>query len=199
VGCYFHDVGKLTNPQYFVENQTRFNPHDRLPAHQSAEIIKAHVTQGLRLAEEARLPAVVQAFIPEHHGTLEISYFADRARRQGDPAARASGYRYPGPRPRSAETAITMLADSVEASLRVIDDLTPARIEEVIEHMVRTRLAAGQLDEAPLTLDQLRLVKQEFLRMLAGMYHGRIDYPESGGGISAGWQAGRAARPSAGL
>ena len=92
-----------------------------------------------------------------------------------------------------------MLADSVEASLRVLDDLTPDRISELIEHIVRGKLTSGQLDEAPITLEQLELVKQEFQRMLTGMYHNRIDYPESGGGISASWQGGRAARPSASL
>ena len=199
VGCYFHDVGKLGNPQFFVENQTRTNPHDRLPAARSAEIIKAHVTEGIRLAEAARLPAVVRAFIPEHHGTAEMAYFVDRARRQGETGARGATYRYPGPRPRSVETAITMLADSVEASLRVLEDLTPERIAEAIDHIVRTKLASGQLDEAPITLQQIELVKAEFQRTLTGMYHNRIDYPEAGGGISAGWQAGRAARPSAGL
>jgi len=199
VGCYFHDVGKLGNPQFFVENQTRTNPHDRLPASRSAEIIKAHVTDGMRLVEEARLPAVVRAFIPEHHGTAEIAYFLDRARRQGETGARGGAYRYPGPRPRSVETAIAMLADSVEASLRVLDDLTPDRIAEAIEHIVRSKLASGQLDEAPITLQQIELIKQEFQRTLTGMYHNRIDYPESGGGISASWQAGRAVRPSAGL
>ena len=199
VGCYFHDVGKLGNPQFFVENQTRTNPHDRLPAHRSAEIIKAHVTDGIRLAEEARLPAVVRAFIPEHHGTAEIAYFLDRARRQGETGARGGTYRYPGPRPRSVETAIAMLADSVEASLRVLDDLTPERIAEAIDHIVRAKLTSGQLDEAPITLQQIELVKEEFERTLTGMYHNRIDYPESGGGISSSWQAGRTARPSAGL
>src|SRR5213594_1334414 len=122
VGCYYHDIGKIKNPQYFVENQTRGNnPHDRLKAHQSAQIIKRHVTDGLALAEEARLPAVVAAFIPEHHGTSEITYFYDRAKK-ADPAARHEDYRYPGPRPRSVETAVAMLADSVEAALRVLED-----------------------------------------------------------------------------
>ncbi len=199
VGCYFHDVGKLGNPQYFAENQTRANPHDRLPAARSAEIIKSHVTDGLRLAQEARLPAVVCAFIPEHHGTAEISYFLDRARRQGEATARSAQYRYPGPRPQSIETAVAMLADSVEAALRVLDDVTPERIGEVIDHIVRAKLAAGQLDEAPLTLQQIEQIKLEFRRMLTGMYHGRIDYPEAGGGISSEWQGGRVARPSFGL
>src|SRR5213594_719799 len=122
VGCYYHDVGKLSNPLYFVENQTRGgNPHDKIAPAQSAEIIKRHVTDGLALAEEARLPAVVAAFIPEHHGTSEITYFYDRAKK-ADPAARHEDYRYPGPRPRSVETAVAMLADSVEAALRVLED-----------------------------------------------------------------------------
>ena len=197
VGCYYHDVGKVSNPQYFVENQTRANPHDRLPAQQSAEIIKGHVTEGVRLAEEAGIPPVVAAFIPEHHGTAEITYFLDRARQQGD-TPRPGAYRYPGPRPRSMETAIAMLADSVEAALRVLDELTPVKIAEAIDHIVRNRVAAGQLVEAPLTLAQLEEVKQEFVRVLSGMYHGRIDYPEYGGGISSDWQS-SPARPSVGL
>ncbi len=188
VGCYYHDVGKLGNPLYFVENQTRGgNPHDKIPPAQSAEIIKRHVTDGLALAEEGGLPAVVTAFIPEHHGTSEITYFYDRAKK-GDANARREDYRYPGPRPRSVETAVAMLADSVEAALRVLDDLTPQKIEEAINHIVRTKLSSGQLDDAPLTLQQIEVVKSEFIRVLSGMYHNRIDYPESSGGISKDWQ-----------
>jgi cyclic-di-AMP phosphodiesterase PgpH len=193
VGCYYHDIGKLGNPAYFVENQARgANPHDRIPPGQSAEIIKRHVTLGLELAAEARLPDVVAAFIPEHHGTTEITYFFDRAKKQGEGGGTGSpkrdDYRYPGPRPRSVETAITMLADSVEASLRVIDDLTPGKIEGAIDQIVKGKLAAGQLDEAPMTLQQLDQVKAEFVRVLAGMHHNRIDYPESSGGITKAWQ-----------
>ena len=189
VGCYYHDVGKLTNPQYFVENQTYGgNPHDRLKAAQSVEIIKAHVTGGLKLAAEAGLPAVVAAFIPEHHGTSEITYFLDRARKQGDGDTSSDDYRYPGPRPRSAETAIAMMADSVEAALRVLDELTPRKIEEAIDHIVKTKVNAGQLDEAPMTLKQIDEVKAEFVRVLSSMYHSRIDYPEASGGLSATWQ-----------
>ena len=190
VGCYYHDIGKIKNPQYFVENQTRGNnPHDRLKAYRSAEIIKAHVTDGIALAQEARLPEAVAAFIPEHHGTTEIPYFLDRAKKSGDGGSpRPGDYVYPGPKPHSAETAITMLADSVEAALRVLEDLTPQKIEEVINHIVRTKLNAGQLDEAPMTLRQIDQVKQEFVRIISGMYHNRIDYPESSGGITATWQ-----------
>jgi len=190
VGCYYHDVGKVKNPQYFVENQTRGNnPHDRLDARASAQIIKAHVTDGLALAEEAGLPDAVAAFIPEHHGTMEITYFLDRAKKaESGPAPRPVDFAYPGPKPRSIETAVTMLADSVEAALRVLEDLTPSKIEEAINHIVRTKLNQGQLDDAPITLRQINQVKAEFVRSIGGMYHNRIDYPESSGGISASWQ-----------
>ena len=190
VGCYYHDIGKVKNPQYFVENQTHGNnPHDRLKAYQSAEIIRAHVTDGLVLARAAGLPEAVAAFIPEHHGTTEITYFLDRAKKSGDgKSPNPSDFAYPGPKPHSKETAITMLADSVEAALRVLEDLTPQKIEDVISHIVRTKLNAGQLDEAPMTLQQIDQVKQEFVRIITGMYHNRIDYPESSGGITATWQ-----------
>jgi len=194
VGCYYHDVGKLISPQHFVENQTfGGNPHDRLQAGQSAEILKAHVTEGLKLAREAGLPDVVRAFVPEHHGTSEITYFLDRARKQGDAAPRSADFRYPGPKPQSVETAVAMLADSVEAALRVLHDLTPRKIEDAIDHLVRSRIADGQLDEAPITLRQLDQVRDEFIRVLAGMHHHRIDYPESSGGIWSGWKPTQAA------
>ena len=190
VGCYYHDVGKVKNPMYFVENQIPGNnPHDRLKPLQSAQIIKAHVTDGLALAAEAQLPDSVAAFIPEHHGTTEITYFLDKAKKNdGGQPRKPDDFMYPGPRPRSMETAIAMIADSVEAALRVLEDLTPQKIEEAIDHIVRTKVNAGQLDEAPLTLQQIEQVKQAFLVVLSGMYHNRIDYPESSGGIGATWQ-----------
>jgi putative nucleotidyltransferase with HDIG domain len=189
VGCYYHDVGKLANPQYFVENQSLGgNPHDRLAPRQSAEIIKQHVPEGLRLAREAGLPRSVAAFIPEHHGTAEITYFYDRAKKQGDTEPRRDDFRYPGPRPRSVETAVAMLADSVEAALRVIEAMTPAKLEAAIDQIVKNRLASGQLDEAPLTLQQVDQVRAEFVRVLTSMYHNRIDYPESSGGLTKTFQ-----------
>ena len=190
VGCYYHDIGKVKNPMYFVENQIPGNnPHDRLKPLQSAQIIKAHVTDGLALAAEADLPDSVAAFIPEHHGTTEITYFLDKAKKiDGGQVRNPDDFRYPGPRPRSMETAISMIADSVEAALRVLEDLTPQKIEEAIDHIVRTKVNAGQLDEAPLTLHQIEQVKAAFLIVLSGMYHNRIDYPESSGGIGAAWQ-----------
>ncbi len=189
VGCYYHDIGKVKNPMFFVENQIPGNnPHDRLKPLQSAQIIKAHVTDGLVLAGEADLPDSVAAFIPEHHGTTQITYFLDKAKKDGGTPRDPEDFVYPGPRPRSMETAIAMIADSVEAALRVLDDLTPQKIEEAIDHIVRTKVNAGQLDEAPLTLQQIEQVKAAFLVVLSGMYHNRIDYPESSGGIGATWQ-----------
>ncbi len=196
VGCYYHDIGKVKNPLYFVENQIPGNnPHDRLKPVQSAQIIKAHVIDGLALAAEAQLPDSVAAFIPEHHGTSEITYFLDKAKKiDGGQARNPEDFTYPRPKPRSMETAIAMIADSVEAALRVLEDLTPQKIEEAIDHIVKTKVNAGQLDEAPLTLQQIEQVKAAFLLVLSGMYHNRIDYPESSGGIGAAWQPATARR-----
>jgi cyclic-di-AMP phosphodiesterase PgpH len=185
VGAYYHDIGKLARPQYFVENLTREgNPHEALRPDASAEIIRAHVEEGLRLAEQHRVPRVIRAFITEHHGTGPISYFLGKARANGSDVNPAE-YEYPGPVPRSAETAVVMLADSVEAATRVLNEPTQPRVREVIEHIVRQRLEQGQLREAPLTMRQLEIVKDVFARVLSGTYHQRIDYPASGGGITA--------------
>jgi putative nucleotidyltransferase with HDIG domain len=190
VGCYYHDIGKLGHPGFFLENQQRGtrNPHDALEPAASAALIRRHVTDGIALAQEHRLPEQVIAFIPEHHGTQEISYFAERSRDQ-DPAAALPDdvFRYPGPLPRSAETAITMLGDGVEAALRVLDDPTPETIDRAIAHLVRQRFEAGQLAEAPLTLREIETVRRTFVRYVTGMHHNRIAYPEDAGGITADW------------
>jgi putative nucleotidyltransferase with HDIG domain len=184
VGCYYHDVGKLASPLHFVENQLRpGNPHDTLTPVESAKIITGHVAAGDALAREYGLPQVVRDFIREHHGTTRVEYFLDRARKGGedpDPAA----YTYPGPRPRRAETAIAMLADSAEAAVRVLDDPTPEAVRSAIDTLVARKIATGQLDDAPLTLRDLDRVKGEFARILGGMRHHRIDYPASAGGIT---------------
>ncbi len=193
VGCYYHDIGKLVRPQYFVENLGHAkNPHDHLKPSQSAAVIRRHVEDGLRLAEEHRLPQVVQAFIPEHHGSAPITFFLEKAR-DAEPQAleREEIFHYPGPGPQSVETAVALLADAVEAALRVLDEPTPETVHDAIEHLVASRLESGQLRGAPLTLRQIEVVKQEFVRTLAGMYHDRLDYPEDAGGITADWENGR--------
>ncbi len=187
VGCYYHDIGKLKKPQYFVENQGYGpNPHDKLKPVQSAQIIRSHVRDGLELAEDARLPPVLRAFIPEHHGTTEIQYFLERARsRTPDETLDLADFRYPGPRPRSAETAVAMLADSAEAAIRVLDEPTPDRVRAAIDQLMGQRVAAGQLDDAPLSLRDIARIKDAFVQVMAGLHHNRIDYPAAAGGIRA--------------
>jgi hypothetical protein len=191
VGCYYHDVGKLKHPQYFAENQGGGrSPHDQLKPSLSAAVIRRHVEDGMTLASEHRLPDVVKAFIPEHHGTSPISYFIERARDE-EPAAlaREELFRYPGPRPRSAETAVALLGDAVEAALRVLDDPTPETIADAIDHLIESRVEGGQLREAPLTLAQIEIVKREFVRAYTAMSHSRVEYPEDAGGITADWES----------
>jgi hypothetical protein len=190
VGCYYHDIGKLTTPGYFAENQGGGpNPHDLLPPIESAGIIRRHVLDGIALAEVAELPLSVKAFIPEHHGTQEITYFLMRARLSEDAAnVSASDYRYPGPRPQSAETAVAMLADSAEAAVRVLNDPSPDKVRDAIEHLVQQKLASGQLEDAPLTLGDLERVKREFARVMSGTYHKRIGYPRASGDITPEFQ-----------
>ena len=184
VGAYYHDIGKLRKPDYFVENQPRGrNPHDKLKPLTSASIIRNHVRNGLDLADEHGLPAALRAFISEHHGTGHITYFYEKARER-DGAVSPADFSYPGPIPQTAETAIVMLADGVEASANVLHDPTPEKIREVIDHIARQRIEQGQLRDAPLTLKQLEIVKEQFARVLIGMYHHRIDYPRSSGGVT---------------
>ena len=183
VGCYYHDVGKLANPRFFMENQAGGpNPHDELSPGESARLIRNHVLDGIALAEEAGLPDVVKAFIPQHHGTTEITHFLNRARLLSpDGRVNSADFRYPGPRPQSAETAVAMLADSAEAVVRVLEDRRPELVREAIEHLVAQKLASGQLDEAPLSLVDIDRIKREFARVMSGTYHKRIGYPRAAG------------------
>jgi cyclic-di-AMP phosphodiesterase PgpH len=187
VGTYYHDIGKLAKPQYFVENQAGGrNPHDLLKPGTSATIIRNHIQEGIDLAAEYHLPASIAAFIPQHHGTGHITYFEEKARgRDGAPVTDVANYIYPGPVPQNAETAICMLADGVEASVRVLQDPSPQRVREVIDHIVKQRVDQGQLNEAPLTLRDLDVIKGEFARVYASMNHARIDYPTASGGITS--------------
>ncbi|MYE34464.1 MAG: HDIG domain-containing protein [Gemmatimonadales bacterium] len=179
VGVYYHDIGKLERPQYFIENQPRgLNPHDRLTPWQSAEILRDHVRHGLAMAEEARLPEVVKDFIREHHGTQLIRYFLEKARRDGVAEVDPSDFAYPGPKPQSKETGVAMLADAVEAASRVLSHPSPERIRALIDRLVQDRIDYGELDDCPLTYRDLRIVKREFAHVLTGLYHHRIDYPQ---------------------
>lgn len=177
VGAYYHDVGKLRKPQHFVENQPRGrNPHDKLKPATSASIIRSHVRDGVELAKENGVPRSIRAFIAEHHGTLPISYFLAKARERDD-SVNATEYSYPGPIPQSTETAVCMLADAVEATVRSLADPTPASIRATVQATMAQRIDEGQLADAPITLRQLSIVREQFIRILTGMYHGRIEYP----------------------
>lgn len=179
VGAYYHDVGKMSAPQYFIENQVRGrNPHDALDPAKSAQIVREHVLEGMRLAEQAKLPDCVKVFIPEHHGTQMIGFFYERAK-EGRPEVELSpsDFAYPGPRPQSKETAILMLADSVESAAKVLQEPTAERVRTLVNRIVDTKIERGQLDEAPLTMHEITRIKEQFAAVLNGMYHHRIDYP----------------------
>ncbi len=182
-GVYYHDVGKLARPGYFIENQQGGNPHDRLDPGESAAIVRDHVLEGVKLARRERVPEVLVDFIREHHGDQSISFFLRRAREQAeatgseppDPAL----FRYPGPRPRSRETAIAMLADSADSAARVLENPTEERLTELVDEIVRTKARQGQLDDCPLTFQDLAVLKRRFVRMLGGSHHRRVAYPET--------------------
>ncbi len=178
VGVYYHDVGKMLKPQYFVENQPGGrNPHDKLKPHTSAAIVREHVIEGERMARDAGVPSVVARFIPEHHGTQLIGFFYEKAREESDAELDADEFRYPGPKPQSKETAISMLADSVESATRALQDPSPERVRELIRTIVDGKIRDGQLAEAPLTLREITTIQEQFAKVMGGMFHHRLDYP----------------------
>lgn len=182
VGGYFHDIGKLRRPEYFTENiQGGHNPHDGLKPSMSAKILKDHVADGVEDAKAIGLPEEVIACIPEHHGTTTISYFYHRAlkERAEEENVEAFSYAYEGPRPRSKETALLMLADSVEAAARSLEKPTVSKIERTVRKVINDKFVDGELDESPLTLTDLNRVAEAFTHVLAGMHHARsVKYPE---------------------
>ncbi|MBE3578173.1 MAG: HDIG domain-containing protein [Limnochordales bacterium] len=181
VGAQYHDIGKIKRPYFFIENQFGGdNPHDRLNPRLSALIVRAHVKDGVALARQYRLPHQLVAFIQEHHGTTLIPYFYHKAAvAEGVEAVSEEDFRYAGPRPQTKETAIVMLADAVEATVRSQPQINRARLEQTVRKLVRDRLDDGQLDESGLTLKDLEGIIQAFLRILNGMFHNRIQYPSA--------------------
>jgi putative nucleotidyltransferase with HDIG domain len=180
VGSYYHDVGKLDKAEYFVENQPKGqNPHKRLAPRMSALILASHVKRGVELAEEYRLPSTIHDIISQHHGRTLMSLFYQKAlAKNGEEAVQEEDYRYPGPRPRTREAAIVMLADAVEAASRSLKMPNHSRLKGLIEHLVDERFKAGELDRAPVTLRDLESIKEHFLTILAGTFHTRLEYPE---------------------
>ncbi|MBL0388351.1 HD family phosphohydrolase [Tumebacillus sp. ITR2] len=180
VGAYFHDVGKMKRPMFFIENQlSKDNPHDKIAPTLSHLIITSHVRDGLEMQEEARLPKPIRDICEQHHGTTILWYFYNKALEQDKSGSiQPDDFRYPGPKPQSKEAAIVMLCDAVEAAVRAMNRPTPNRIESIIHKIVKDRLNDGQLDECNLTLKDLDKVSDAFLRTLNGIYHARIQYPE---------------------
>lgn len=177
VGCYYHDIGKLRRPGFFIENQLGGeNPHDLLEPEDSARVIIGHVLDGQAMAREFKLPARVAAFIPEHHGTRPVSYFYRTALAR-DGSVDARDFSYAGPRPQSRETAIAMLADSCEAATRASIDHSDETISRVVDDIFSERLAEAQFDECAITMSDLRLLAASFKESLRAIYHPRVEYP----------------------
>jgi putative nucleotidyltransferase with HDIG domain len=176
VGAYYHDIGKISKPEYFTENQKGDNRHERLTTTMSCLILESHVKEGIDLAKREGLPRRIRAFIPEHHGTALMEYFYRKAKSL-DPEVEERDYRYPGPRPQSRETAIVMLADGIEAASRGLEEPTPSRLGVIVKRIVDSRAGDGELDDSPLTMGELATIRETFQRVLVGIYHGRIAYP----------------------
>tara|TARA_B100001079_G_scaffold122121_1_gene104771 strand:- start:5781 stop:6980 length:1200 start_codon:yes stop_codon:yes gene_type:complete len=186
VGAYYHDLGKMNRPEYFIENQySGENKHDSLTSVMSAKIIKSHVVEGINLANDYGLPKIVSDFIPMHHGTTRVEYFYRKAIEDGD-KINEEQFQYPGPKPNTKETGILMICEAVEAAVRSIKEPDIIKIEEMIDKIFELRISAGQLSECPLTMDELTKIKGNvdgttgLLPVLRGIYHIRIEYPDEG-------------------
>lgn len=180
VGSYFHDIGKMHKPDYFIENQRDgVNRHDNLSPSMSVLIITSHVTKGLEWARECRLIPQIQDMIAEHHGTQVIQYFYHRAKEQEGEAISDQNFRYPGRKPQSRESAIVALADAVEASSRTLKNPTSSRMRALVSKIINDKFVSGQLDESHLTLHDLNKIGDSFVRVLHGIFHYRIEYPGS--------------------
>ena len=182
VGSYYHDIGKIKKPEYYAENQTGENKHDSITPHMSAKILKQHVTDGLSLADEYGLPNIVKDFIETHHAKNRMEFFYKKAL-ENNSKVDENEFRYPGPKPTSKETGIVMLAEAIEAQANSLKNPTLEKFETMIDKAIRSRLEDGQLDECPLTMEDLQKIKGRrdgkhgLLPVLSGLYHSRPEYP----------------------
>ncbi len=182
IGAYYHDIGKLEKPEYFSENQDiKTSKHDNLSSTMSKLLIMSHVSGGAELAKKYKLNPRLIDFILQHHGTSLVYYFYRKALEtlEEDQEIREEGFRYPGPKPNTKETAIVLLADSVEAATRALKEPTPVNIKEVVHKIINNKFIDGQLDACDLTLKDIERISAIFIRILSGIYHARITYPES--------------------
>ncbi|MBS4191340.1 HD family phosphohydrolase [Bacillus sp. FJAT-49705] len=178
VGCYYHDIGKIKRPQFFIENQMNIeNPHDKLPPQTSKNIIIAHATDGAEMLRKHKMPKEIVDIAEQHHGTTLLKYFYHKAKQNGL-EVREEDYRYPGPKAQTKESAIIGIADSVEAAVRSMSHPTSDQIENLVRNIIADRLQDGQLNECDLTLKELVIIENSFCETLNGIFHSRIEYPE---------------------
>jgi putative nucleotidyltransferase with HDIG domain len=177
VGAYYHDIGKMDNPDYFVENQTDHNRHDEIAPRLSATVIRSHVKLGVEKAQSLGLPKDVISIIAEHHGNSVISWFYNKAMEQEE-VVNAEDFTYPGNPPRSKESAVVMLADITEAAARTVNKPTAGKLEKFIQQLFEAKVDHGQLSESDLSFRDLEIIKKAFVKVLAGYYHSRIEYPK---------------------
>ena len=184
VGAYYHDIGKMRRPEYYVENQRgSLNPHEKIAPALSSLIVLSHVKEGLELAKESRLPPEITAFIASHHGTGLTEYFYNKATLEdGKENVNPANYRYSGPIPKTKEVALVMLADSTEAAVRSLPDPSKDKIKLMVHNIIKGKLYDGQLDESELTLKDLDVIADRFCVILEGIYHKRIQYPDANKG-----------------
>jgi len=181
VGAYYHDVGKMLKPEYFTENQLMgTNKHDNIEPSMSRLVILNHVKEGIELAKKYKLNSSIIDFIPQHHGTSLIYYFYQKSLADAENGEKIDeeNFRYPGPKPQTRETAITLLADSVEAATRSLDEPNMSKIEQTVKKVVNNKFIDGQLDDCNLTLKEINKISSTFIRILGAMYHSRVKYPE---------------------
>jgi putative nucleotidyltransferase with HDIG domain len=184
VGSYFHDVGKMLKPHYFIENQAGENLHDSLEPALSTLVILGHVKDGLALGKQYKLPRPILDFIAQHHGTTLVEYFYREAMRAQEdkgmePAELEASFRYPGPKPQTRETGILMLADALESTSRTLDNLIPGSIRKLVHDLVMKRLLDGQFEESGLTLTELHRIEESLCKSLIALFHARIKYPDA--------------------
>ena len=180
VSAYYHDIGKIKMPDYFVENQSgSVSKHEKITPHMSSMIITNHIKEGVETAKQYKLPEPIVDIIEQHHGTMLLNYFYQKAKDTGDTAHQPSeqDYKYQGPKPQTRVAALVMMADAVEAASRVLTDPTPARIASLVDRIINHIFLEGQLDECELTLKDIHEIKRRFTYILTGIFHKRIDYP----------------------
>jgi putative nucleotidyltransferase with HDIG domain len=184
IGAYFHDIGKMLKPHYFIENQSGgHNRHVNLAPAMSTLIIIGHVKDGVDLGRQHHLPEAIIDLIEQHHGTTLVEFFYHEANRRNEANPDAStvlesAFRYPGPKPQTKEAGILMVADAVESASRTLSEPTPSRIENLVRDLIEKRLHDGQFDECGLTLKEIGEIRESLIKSLIGIYHGRVKYPE---------------------